>query len=462
MKGSPYVVKFAAATAALATVCAGSVTISAATVPSPPTSEPAGPEPAATESTLQSGSISGGAALDLSAEEEAAFNVEVEFAHCMRDHGVAGLPEPQINEDRFVLVGLPLVLTDEWTAAQAICQDIFDDVAEPESTGAAAGWERVVPGGDCQCADGSEFAFWERRADPTKVVLFLEGGGACWDARTCAFTDGGESDFYDWNIPSEETPESEGGIFDLANPDNPFADYTFVYVPYCTGDVHLGDVTREYSEQLTVEHNGYVNSTTALTHLVENFGDADHVVVVGLSAGSIAAPVYAGLVADQLPDAQITVLADSSGAYPDDPDVNIEILGQWGTFETMPDWEVNEGLTSRDWGIPRFWVQAGLHQPDIVMARFDFAYDEVQSHFMGLAGFDTSNVAASIDSNEAAIEATGVVQHSYTAAGDDHGVVSDEAFYTLEVNGVALVDWVTALIAGEPHDDVDCDDCETR
>lgn len=32
--------------------------------------------------------------------------------------------------------------------------------------------KKVVPGGDCACADGSEFAFWERRADPARVVLY--------------------------------------------------------------------------------------------------------------------------------------------------------------------------------------------------------------------------------------------------------------------------------------------------
>jgi hypothetical protein len=40
-----------------------------------------------------------------------------------------------------------------------------------------ARWEKIVPAGDCHCADGSEFAFWERRADPTKVVFFMDGGG---------------------------------------------------------------------------------------------------------------------------------------------------------------------------------------------------------------------------------------------------------------------------------------------
>ena len=32
-------------------------------------------------------------------------------------------------------------------------------------------------------------------------------------------------------------------------------------------------------------------------------------------------------------------------------------------------------LTARDWEPPRFWIQAGRHDPGIVMARFDYAYD---------------------------------------------------------------------------------------
>ena len=91
-------------------------------------------------------------------------------------------------------------------------------------------WKKVVPGGDCECADGSEFAFWERRADPTKAVLFLDGGGACWDAKSCAFTGlgaGGEEN-YDWSIYGED-PAQEGGIFDFARADNPFRDYSFIY-----------------------------------------------------------------------------------------------------------------------------------------------------------------------------------------------------------------------------------------
>jgi len=341
--------------------------------------------------------------------------------------------------------------------------DDDDDSASSSASADAAAWQRIVPGGDCQCADGSEFAFWDRRADPTKVVFYLDGGGVCTDATTCAFTESapGESDFYNWSVEGENPESPGGGILDVDRADNPFADYSFIYVPSCTGDVYLGDVTREYSPELTVEHKGYVDGTAALTYLAEHYPDATQVVIVGKTGGSVAAPVYGGLVADLLPDAQLTVFGAQSGAFPDDPDFNAEILGElWGAYANMPDWEVNEGLSARDWGIPRFWIQAGLHDPDIVMARFDYAFDPNAAAALESLGVDSSTLAL-IDANEAAIEAAGVVQHSYTAPGREHGILDLDRFYAIEVNGIRLVDWVDALIAGEPLDDVHCDDCET-
>jgi hypothetical protein len=324
-------------------------------------------------------------------------------------------------------------------------------------------WKKVAPGGDCECADGSKFVFWERRADPTKVVFFLDGGGACFDAETCAFTGfgaGGE-ETYDWKITDD--PADEGGIFDFARADNPFRDYSFFYVPSCTGDAHLGDVTRKYSPQLTVEHKGFVNGTAALNHLAENYPDAAQVVVVGKTVGSVAAPVYGGLAADLLPDAQVTVFGGQSGSIPDDPELNARFFGElWRAYDNMPNWEVNEGLTARDWGAPRFWIQAGLHDPEIVFARFDYAYDESAARGAASIGRDPSKLLAVIDANEAAIEKAGVVLHSYTAPGDGHGIFEYDVFYELEVNREKLVDWVSRLIEGEPVDDVHCRQCRAR
>jgi hypothetical protein len=381
----------------------------------------------------------------------------------MRDQGIEGFPDPQLSGSGFMMVGVPWAPdADVWNAAQEACRGIRDDAAPPDGAGGASGWQKIVPGGDCECADGSEFAFWERRADPTKVVFFLDGGGTCFDATTCAFTGldrGGEEAAYDWSIYGED-PAREGGIFDFARAENPFRHDSFIFVPECTGDVHLGDVTREYSPELTVEHNGYVNGTAALSYLAEHYPDAAQVVVVGKTTGSVAAPVYGGLVADLLPEALVTVFGGQSGHIPDDPDLNAEILGElWGAYDNMPDWEVNEGLTARDWGAPRFWIQAGLHDPDIVMARFDFAYDAAAAQSAETLGLVPSELLAVIDANEAAIEAAGVNLHSYTAPGDDHGIFEWANFYELEVDGVRLLDWVDALIAGRPVDDVHCTEC---
>ena len=77
-----------------------------------------------------------------------------------------------------------------------------------------------------------------------------------------------------------------------------------------------------------------------------------------------------------------------------------------------------------------------------------------------LSGIDGSNLLSLIDANEAVIEDAGVEQHSYTAPGDDHGVLEFDTFYELEVNEVRLVDWVDALLTGTPSEDVHCVDCE--
>jgi len=336
-----------------------------------------------------------------------------------------------------------------------------ESAARVPRTPAAAPWEKVVPGGDCHCADGSEFAFWVRPADPTRVVFFLDGGGVCFDANSCAFTGlshGGEA-AYDWRIWGDD-PSHERGIFDFTRADNPFRDYSFVFVPSCTGDAHLGGVTHQYSSTLTVEHNGYANGTAALDYVADHYPDAANVVVIGKSVGSIAAPVYGGLAADLLPRAHVSVLGGQSGHVPDDPDLNEKFFGQlWGAYDHMPTWDVNRGLTARDWGAPRFWIQAGLHDPAITLARFDFAYDRAAAEAASLLGIDPSKLLATIDANEAQIERSGVVEHSYTAPGTGHGIFEYDRFYKMRVNGVRLADWVAALIAGTPLDDVHCRNC---
>ena len=104
-------------------------------------------------------------------------------------------------------------------------------------------------------------------ANPDKVLVYLQDGGVCFSAETCA------PDRGLYNTTVDEGPIGAGGIFDLTDERNPFADYSIVYVPYCTGDAHLGNITTEYAPGLTVHHNGYVNGTAALDHVAATAPD---------------------------------------------------------------------------------------------------------------------------------------------------------------------------------------------
>ncbi|MEQ1701638.1 MAG: pectin acetylesterase-family hydrolase [Ilumatobacteraceae bacterium] len=333
------------------------------------------------------------------------------------------------------------------------------DTTAPDTTADAAGvWETVTSPADCMCSDGSEFTYFVRRADPTKVVFFLEGGGACFSAETC----NPDSNTYKRTVGYEGGFGTDGdpsGIFDFSNPMNPFANYSFVFVPYCTGDVHIGNATTDYGDGVVVEHKGYVNGSTALNAMATLFPDATELVVTGESAGSVPTPLYAGMASDLLPAARITVLADGSGAYPDIPGINGVIGGAWGTMNAVPGWPENEGVTPEMWSFPGLFVKAGTHDPEITFARHDYAFDETQTFFAGLAGIPADDLVSLIDQNETQVEAGGVTLWSYITPGSSHTVLHTDGFYTETVNGVLLVDWVTALISGEPVEDVHCTVC---
>jgi hypothetical protein len=387
-----------------------------------------------------------------------------EFAKCMRDHGIDDWPDPTVKADGGISLGGTSDLeasNEQVQAARKACQHILDKsvpsvaprTAGPATDPAAAGWKRIVPGGDCQCADGSEYSFYTRAANPKKVVLYLDGGGACWSAQTCAPNSGNK---YQTTV---EAPSGEG-VFDFTNQRNPFADYSFVFVPYCTADVHIGNATTKYAPNLTVQHKGYVNGTAALDYLTATFPNATDVVVIGASAGSVTSPLYAGLVSDRLPEAHVTVVADSSGSYPDVPQLNDILTGSaWQAAKAIPDWPENAAPSAYQRSMPGFFIQSGRHDPNIVFARYDHAYDKDQKFHLVLAGVPGNDVLALIHANETLIEAAGVNLHSYTAPGSEHVVFQKERFYTETVNGIALVDWVTKLLEGQPVDDVHCTDC---
>ena len=114
-----------------------------------------------------------------------------------------------------------------------------------------------------------------------KVVIDFEGGGGCWDLITCLLPT--------WATSVGGAPSSNG-LVDDENPENPTRDWAYLYVPYCTGDVHLGARTAA-----GVDFFGRINARSALEYLFERMPEVEATLTTGCSAGALGAgtPVVA-------------------------------------------------------------------------------------------------------------------------------------------------------------------------
>lgn len=339
--------------------------------------------------------------------------------------------------------------------------------AAPAPPAEEIAWEQVATPDECRCSDGSEFHYWQHEGDPARVLFVLEGGGACFSAETCV--PGGKakpnlaSDLADepGYVYRDGTPTpATRGLVDVGDPANPLFGYSVVFVPYCTGDLHLGDNTQDYGDGVVVEHKGRVNATTALEGMAASFPEAEEVVVLGFSAGSAGAPLYGGLAHDLLPDADIKVISDASSAYPGDELITGAIGGLWGIFDNLPQWPESADEPQSAWSLPGLFVQAGRHVPGIELATIDTAGDEVQREFTDLIGFGDTPLIELITGNHEYIEGNGVELSSWVGSGDQHvSTAGDDVLYGSEVGGTELVDWIGDFLAGEDVADVRCPDC---
>lgn len=346
-------------------------------------------------------------------------------------------------------------------AAQDNPMPAWDDLSE--------GWNTLFPGGDTSCVYGQEYSFHVRPAESDNLLIFFNGGGACWFGQIC---DVGSPTFVPAADLPANSPDTGTGIFDLDNPENPFADYTMVFVSYCTGDVHLGNRTVTYeipastmadAHDVTVHHNGYVNATTVLNWVYENVEAPETVFVTGSSAGAIASPFYAGLVAEHYPDARVVQLGDGAGGYRVS-DATAIINEAWGTMSILPDWEEYASAAEDTLNFEQYYIATANRFPDMVMSQYNTANDATQYTFLSILGMTDVSLQELIDANIADIREGGEDPDpfsTYLAGGSLHTILRLPQFYEYDVDGVRVRDWVAALAAGESVADVTCTECDS-
>ena len=172
-----------------------------------------------------------------------------------------------------------------------------------------------VPGSACD--DGTPTGIGVNLTGSPNVLVYLQGGGACWDALTCLTLNSATHGPYGSAQFTAQFPpagNATGTAFDRTQAGNPFATWNFVYVPYCTGDLHGGQNVAMYatnSGTRAYHHVGHTNVQAYLRRLIPTFASAQKVVLSGSSAGGYGTLLNQPDFHTAFPNSKLYVLDDS-------------------------------------------------------------------------------------------------------------------------------------------------------
>lgn len=194
-------------------------------------------------------------------------------------------------------------------------------------------WEMVeLPASSgASCGNGTPYRIFVNRTPFTRdTVVMYEGGGACWDQKSC-LGEGKLSASNPDGIPPDYLSSLTTAAFGLVTPFTaridpfqaaPTQSWNMVYVPYCTGDIHTGSALQVYADSdpanPRVQHfRGQANIRAAAQWLRANTGRPNHLLMTGFSAGGAGSTATYILMRDTLqPTGRAQLLADSGPLFP--------------------------------------------------------------------------------------------------------------------------------------------------
>ncbi len=324
----------------------------------------------------------------------------------------------------------------------------------PTLSDLGAGWTQIpLPG--AICARGTPYSFFVHPGDPAKLVVYFQGGGACWNAGTCK--PGGT---FDDSVDADELAAYHG-IFDFDNPENPLADYSFVVIAYCTGDVHTGATSAEFTngdQTFDIAFDGFTDAAAVLDWTYANYPAVDRLIVTGSSAGSIGAVFNAPYVLDHYREARALVFGDAYlGIIPDDWNG----LQLWGTGANVPPLDAYANFTLDANFADQLYTALLQAFPNAVAAQYTSASDQIQMLYYLLQGGTMDEWTARRDANLAALDQLPNFR-SYVGWGGIHTILALPLFYSMQVDGVRFRDWFADLVDGTPEASIRCSDCENK
>eukprot|EP01013_Petalomonas_cantuscygni_P038168 TRINITY_DN69211_c0_g1_i1.p2 TRINITY_DN69211_c0_g1~~TRINITY_DN69211_c0_g1_i1.p2 ORF type:complete len:353 (+),score=54.38 TRINITY_DN69211_c0_g1_i1:41-1099(+) len=304
-----------------------------------------------------------------------------------------------------------------------------------------------IPMNGSRCIDGSQTGVYIKGANnlsSRNVAIYLEGGGACFNAFTCD------------TCRKEPHPSAPNvaGQFDNDDTRNPYATYTWIWVPYCTGDVHLGQY-EEYFERSTRHFAGRINMQLIMARVKATWPTLDRIVLTGESAGGFGAGASFDFVRSYYPSNDtVGALVDDSGPVLDDEAISVCLQQEWRT-----NWDVNASLPA---GCPcvgsggnmvAAWDYISKRWPRDAYGLISSVDDAVISTFFSFGNADCASpfptyygkLSAGLDrlSSKHKVPVYMIPGHVHTHTG------SKSSFYTTTVNGVLMYEWITDILNGK-------------
>lgn len=204
----------------------------------------------------------------------------------------------------------------------------------PTLAGSPGQWSWIdVPG--TKCADGSATGMGVNLGTSGDLVIFMEGGGACFNAFTCASV-AHPNGFGAGDLDSGVGNLGNQGLFDRTDAANPLKDATFVFLPYCTGDIFAGANESGYGGRTQV---GYTNVGLYTDMIVAASAPVSRVVVSGASAGGFGALYNYDRIERAFGNRPVFLLDDSGPPLPDQwltPCLQSQMREYWNLNATLP------------------------------------------------------------------------------------------------------------------------------
>jgi hypothetical protein len=285
------------------------------------------------------------------------------------------------------------------------------------------------------CLYGTPYTMATRDSGSEDLLIFLQGGGACWPGL-----------FACNEYAGDQLPLPSGGLLSEDASESPLAGMSVAYLPYCDGGLHSSDAEYDTSGDgdIDVYHRGLQNLSASLDVALVTFPAPKRVILAGVSGGGYGALFALPLVSQAYPGVPIEVINDSGIGItkPGDAEFNDDKVAYWNSSAFFPD-SVEGAIPD---GPPTILLNWQLQQDShIRLGMLSYLEDFViGTAFLNIGGPAFESILRPTVADVQAANPDRV--RSFLRAGSDHTFLGGSL--STSVQGVSVFEWVDAMING--------------